>query len=248
MQKLEFKVNTDVYLGQMQRQLAASIADLRNTLRAIEDGSFAQRAVTPRPDTVVHFRLDSVVSPDNNAVAHACTSCFLTFVRSLITFIDRMVAVKRLLGQTIEIPPTISNAEELQQFVANHFEKTYEAVARDTGLSNPAKLTELGLSSDFAKKATLSYFGVRRCLEHHSGVPDRDINLWYFKPTILAGEEEITHVPYVTKEATQVSFDHVSKTCSAGSNIQLTEYDVEQVVFTIQSVIGPEIRKTVVAS
>ena len=247
MQNLEFKINPDVYLAQLHQQTAASLAELRNTLRALDDGSFAQRATTPRPNGIVSFRLDNTQAIDQDAVHRACASCFLGLVRALITFIDRVVAVKRSIGQSVQIPSTVSNLADLQTFLAHQLEETYTNVARDTKLSNPAKLRSLGIATDFVNNAALSYFSLRRCLEHHNGIPDKDIKLLYSKLTFFAGQEEITKVPFVAKEGANVTMklDDSERVLHAGDKVQLTEYDIEQIFFTIQFVVGPQIRETV---
>jgi hypothetical protein len=247
MQNLEFKINPDVYLAQMHQQTAASLAEVRNTLRALDDGSFAQRAATPRPEGIVSFRLDNTQAIDQDAVHRACASCFLGLVRALITFIDRMVAVKRRVGQSVQIPSTVSNLADLQTFLAHQLEETYTNVARDTKLSNPAKLGSLGIASDFVSNAALSYFSLRRCLEHHNGIPDRDIKLLYSKLTFFGGREEITKLPFVAKEGANVTMklDDSERVFHAGDKVQLAEHDIEQIFFTIQSVIGPQIRQTI---
>jgi len=247
MPNLEFKINPDVYLAQMHQQTTASLGELRNTLRALDDGSFAQRASLPRPQSVVSFQINQQHDVDEEAIHQACASCFLGLVRALITFIDRIVAVQRLLGQTIQIPGTITSLDELQTFLDNQLEETYTNVARDTRLTNPAKLNSLGIASDFVKNAALSYFSLRRALEHHNGISDKDIHLLYSKLTILAGKKEITQLPYFAEEGAQISMklDDSGRTFPMGDRVQLTEHDIEQIFFTIQSVIGPQIRQTV---
>lgn len=141
MPNIEIKINADVYLAEMHQQTAANLAEMRNTLRALDDGSFAQRASLPRPQSVVSFQINQPQDIDTEALHRACASCFLGLVRALITFIDRIVAVQRLLGQTIPIPATITGVAELQTFLDNEVEETYTNVARDTRLTNPAKLT-----------------------------------------------------------------------------------------------------------
>ncbi len=246
MQNLEFKINPDVYLAQMHQQTAAALAELRNTLRALDDGSFAQRAAAPRPEGVVSFRLDNPPA-DQDGVHRACASCFLGLVRALITFIDRMVAVKRIIGQSVQIPSTVLNLADLQTFLSNRLEETYTNVARDTRLTNPTKLSSLGIGSDFVKAAALSYFSLRRCLEHHNGIPDKDILLLYSKLMFSAGDEEITKLPFVAKEGANITMklDDSERVFHAGVKVELTEHDIEQIFFTIQSVVGPQIRQTV---
>jgi hypothetical protein len=246
-QNLEFKINPEVYLAQMLQQTAASLAELRNTLRALDDGSFAQRAATPRPDAIVSFRVDNPRAIDQDAVHRACSSCFLGLIRALITLMDRIVAVKRCIAQPITIPSAVSNIEDLQTFLANELEKTYTNVARDTRLTNPVKLRSLGIASDFINNVALSYFSLRRCLEHHNGIPDQDIHVLYSRLTFLAGDEEITKLPFVAKEGASVTLklDDSERVFVAGEEIQLTEQDIEQIFFTIQSVIGPQVRLAV---
>jgi hypothetical protein len=249
MQNLEVKLNPDVYLANLNQQVANSLAGLRNTLRSIDDGTFVNRASEPRPQSVVHFRIDNVHA-DQDSVHKACASAFLDIVRALITFIDRIVAVRRCVGKSFQVPDTVTNLVELQAFMEKQLEDTYSTVARDTKLTNPAKFKSLGVPSPAIEKAVLSYFALRRTIEHHNGVPEQDTGLWYWKSTIFCGQEEITAVPFVAKEAAQVSIkiETVERVFPAGQKIDLTESDIEQIFFTIQSVVGPEIRKTVFSS
>lgn len=103
------------------------------------------------------------------------------------------------------------------------------------------------MTSDSVRDAALSYFSLCRALEHHNGIPDNDIRLLYSKLTFMAGTEEITRVPYVAPEATQITMklEDSGRTFPAGGKIRLAEHDIEQIFFTIQSVIGPQIRQTV---
>jgi len=249
MQNLEVKINPDVYLAILNQHVANSLAGLRNTLRSIDDGSFVNRAASPRPQSVVNFRIDNVHT-DQDAVYKACASAFLDIVRGLITFIDRIVAVKHCIGKSFEVPSTVTTPAELQGFMEKQLEGTYSSVARDTKLTNPAKFKSLGISSPAIEKAGLSYFALRRALEHHNGITQEDVGLWYWKSSFFCGEEEVTAVPYVAKEGAQVSvkFETAERVFQAGQKIQLTESEIEQVFFTVQFIIGPEIRKTVFSS
>ena len=89
-------INPDVYFGRFQEALSGHMADLRNTLRTLEDGSFAKRANSPRPNAVIGIQLAPTGGHDTDrAKTAACTRCFLSLVRASTIYMDRMIAVQR---------------------------------------------------------------------------------------------------------------------------------------------------------
>lgn len=244
-------INPDGYIGQLQKALAGHMSDLRNTLRSIEDGSYAIRARVTRPNAVISFQLPPMGSHNTgDAAASACNGCFLDLVRELITYLDWMIAVQRLIQKKIVAPRAIHGMKEVQDFVGGQLKESYLCVARDASLTNPKKISEFSAIADLARKAALSYFAVRRCLEHRSGASSEELVLYTLKPLICVGGKEITTLPHAVDKGNAISvrMEEDTRTFVPGSIIRLTEADVEGVYFTIQHVIAPEVRRCLGAS
>lgn len=244
---LELKINLDTYLREFQQQLTTHLASLRATLRALEDGSFHEKVALQRSESVIHFQVGIDEGASLNLVGGACNRCFLDLTRALITYMDRMISIRRLKGTEVKFPPNIHSNEDLQSFVLAQFESHYRSVAADRRLTNPRKLQELSGLGTFEKQASLSYFELRRCLEHHGSVPSSDITIYFIRPVVLAGDVEITQLPYVAPENTGINLriDRPALQFLAGQKVQLKESDAENISMTLQMLIGPEIRRVV---
>jgi len=244
---LELKINLDTYLREFQQQLTTHLASLRATLRALEDGSFHEKAALQRSESVIHFQLGMDDSANLNMVGDACNRCFLDLTRALITYMDRMISIRRLKGTRVTFPSNVQSNEDLQSFVLSQFESHYRSVASDRSLTNPRKVDALSELGPFEKQASLSYFELRRCLEHHGAVPSSDITIYFIRPVVLAGDVEITQLPYVAPEniAINLRIDRPSILFAAGQKVLLKEADVENISMTLQMLIGPEVRRIV---
>ena len=244
-QRFSVTINPNTYVAELEAIIASNVAGLRNALRALEDGSFVSRASMPRPDAILHFVIQPPADQAADAVATACNRCFLDLVRALINYIDRMVAIQRCTKEPITLQVGIQSGDGLLRFMREHLESAYQKVARDTQLSNPKKLEEFHGLADFPKKAALSYFTLRRCLEHHGAVPLEDFSLHVMTHTILAGDQEITHMPFQAEAGTQIKLrtEPHSIVLARGQRVALSEADIEKVFFTIQFFVAPEIRR-----
>jgi len=169
-------------LGAFQRDVSESQIRLRSVLRALEDGSFHRGAQTGRPGAILQFQFASSDIPAASAASAACNDCFLSFTRALVELIDRLLAIRRLVATPLVVPAHVKSHTELDAHVGNLIEEEYQKVARDQSLSNPAKVAQFERLDTFEKEATLSYFTLRRCLEHHGGVPKEDLTITYYRP------------------------------------------------------------------
>ena len=86
------------------------------------------------------------------AVAQLCNRCFVSVVGELVTYLDRMIAFKRLRSRQLSVPAGVSTRDEVLQLIQRLLDEEYAAVARDTRLSNPKKLAEFpGIVCHFSK-------------------------------------------------------------------------------------------------
>lgn len=243
---LQINVNPQVYLAHLIDSLGGHISDLRNTLRTIEDESFSSRAKQRGPNMIVHIQASEAALEKNDATQRAIDNCFLAMTRSLITFLDRIIAMKNAIAQPIRnIPADVAN-NSLASLVEEHLEKCYRKVAEDTSLTNPKKVEMLTGLPDWIRDLVWSMFAVRRALEHHSGVAKTDIHLSLRRTIFTIGDEELKNLPMELKEGGTLSIRIVEAEIHLPANtpIRLSDIDLEYLFFTLQSIVGPKILHT----
>ena len=167
----------------------------------------------------------------------------------MISFIDRMIAASEASFNTIEIPvdrPLKSEAEILDYVSQKLSELLEEAISKvivDVSLTNPKKLAKFASLSSFSKQACLSYFALRRCVEHHNSVPLNNIRLLFRRLIVYVAGKELVQLPHIVEAGGQVSVqlkDHY-KDFEKGKPVELSEDELEQIVLSIKAVIAPEI-------
>lgn len=243
---LQINVNPQVYLAQLVDALGGHISDLRNTLRTIEDESFSARAKQQGPNMIVHIQASEKALGKDDATQRAVDNCFLAMMRSLITFVDRVLAMKNAIAQPIRnIPAEVAN-NNLASFVEEHLENCYRKVAENTSLTNPKKVEMLTGLPDWIRDSVRAMFAVRRALEHHSGVAKADIRLSLRRTIFTIGDEELKNVPMEFKDGGTLSIRIVEAEIHLPANtpIRLSDIDLEYLFFTLQSMIGPKILHT----
>lgn len=252
-QSYQVVITPTKWRAELQAAFNTQIAELRHTLRSIEDGSFLSKADQLRPGAVMQFRVDCAISSASDtasARAGACNKCFHVLVKALITYLDRMIALMHCVGDA-PVPPNLSTAQEIVDLTNKRLEDAYREVSSDSRLTNPKKLERFIGLPIFPKAAMLSYFQIRRHLEHHSGIPNQNCSLHLMTPTVFAGDHEITSLPYITPSggsAIKICIEQTEKNFHGGAAIALTEEDIESIYFTVNNCIIPEIERTLTGS
>jgi hypothetical protein len=237
-------------LAGLQGDIGVHQARLRALLRSLEDGSFDDKARQPRPGAVLQFQFGPMLLPPEASAVSACNDCFLGFTRSLVEFIDRLLAMRKIAATTLTIPAHVKSHADLDAYVGGLLEVAYQDVARNTGLSNPAKVGQFARLDAFEREATLSYFSVRRSLEHHAGIPQDDITVTYYRPYLQAGTAEITRLgePLPPNTGIALTAEVPRHRFAKGVKIALSEGEIEHIGFTIQHVIGPSFTSATIDS
>lgn len=243
---IEAKINPDVYIVELQHAVATHLAEARTALAAMDDGSFPDRANTSRSGGVIAMQIPAHVAGSVGS-RDICNHAFLGMARALGKYVDRMVAVRRVLrqGQAQALPPGIGTPQELAAAFDSLLEDAYLTVARDRQLGYPAKIADFEGITDEARDAAISIFTLRRYLEHHSGIPEKPAYLAYTRIRVFVAGQEMTKTPFApeTAGAVTVKSNHERKAFPAGVPITITEQDLEHLMPTINSLIAGEIRR-----
>jgi len=234
--KWSIEINPAGCFNQLIRLIHGHVADLRNVLRAIDDGTFADRARMPAPNAVMQFQVMDAATSAADAARRATIACFKSMISEFISFLDRMIATRRLIDRSaVIVERPLNGEEEIKLYLQQVMQQTYLKVARDRALTNPAKLKELKVSSKLSSIAN-SFFVLRRCVEHHGGVPDTDIRLEYKRVRLSIQGAEIPSLPQVVGagETIEVTVVDERKTLPAGQTASLSENDIVHIALTIQ--------------
>jgi hypothetical protein len=231
------------WCNQLALELDSAMADLAQTMTAIQDGTYWNSANTQRFGLVTLQFGDQGIT--ERAIERACETCFRAVISSFISFLDKLIASQLVIEEGIVLDRSLA-IEEIQEYVNRRFAKKIAVVARDTRLTNPKKLARFVGLSESSRETAIGYFDLRRCLEHHQGIPIEDIRVitWRLKFLTTDGEEiKALHAPLPKGQGLAVGSVRESKIFPAGSKIVLTPEEVHGIVFTLRMVLAPEIFK-----
>lgn len=239
---IRLEISADPQLASFRNALALQLADLKNTLRSVEDGSFETRADAPRPGALIHISITQ--GPKANALARvkATRGAFLGMIRSFIDYLNWMIALRRIAKTELPVPNGKHTRESILEFVESELRRHYHEVARDTRQSNPKKLGEFPHLSPPVIETAKSFFALRRCLEHHGGVPEDDLPVQLLRQAVLVGGREISQLPvFVDNERVGIKIGRFQHVFPAKRPIALSEEELERIYFTLDLYLGPQV-------
>lgn len=231
----QIKVDLSFFKLAMNAAIDGHVADLKETLRAIEDGSYESRANAKRPDAVIHFTTSDRARSIEGAAQRSMRKCFKAIGTELVTFLDSMVGTRRLLVNGIpSAGRPLYGEEQIREYVQFAVDAEIAKVARDRSLTNPAKIDELGIPSAAAERLK-EFIALRNCLEHHRGVPKAGLTIRLDALTLRLGDRVVESLPMEGREGEglTVGIDQRTLTFPKGHPVQLSEADIEQTLFTV---------------
>ncbi|MBI1895903.1 MAG: hypothetical protein HYZ57_12420 [Acidobacteria bacterium] len=89
----------------------------------------------------------------------------------------------------------------------------------------------------------MEYFELRRALEHHQDVPEKELVVHVHRMALVVDNVEITALPYnINKGQTLgVRISREERRYSPGVKITLSPQDAHDLEFTMRNVLAPEI-------
>jgi hypothetical protein len=230
------------WLNQLFAEIDGALADLAHTMKAVADGSYVEKASSQQFGVMRVEFSDANIA--NRAVDRACETCFRSMMASFISFLDKLIASQLILEEGINIDRDLT-LEELSDYLKTYVAGKIAEVARDRKITNPKKLARFDGLSDLARQTALEYFALRRCLEHHQGIPTEEIRLFTWQPKPYVDDVEITELPaLVTQGQTiQVKFVWNEKIFQPGCRVILVPEDLHAIAVTLRLGLASEIFK-----
>lgn len=245
MKSARLTINIDNYYNQLVAEIDSCIANLQNTLRSLEDGSYETRAMQPNPNSVIEFALKNTKDPTAIRKKELNNS-FKAIVSTFLDFLDNMIAVTNTIDEGIRITKSLSGVDQIQDYVKEHLKVAIQKVAKDRKLNSIDKIDKFQGLSEFSKESAIGYVSLRNSIEHHKGIANRCIELKFKRFKMFADGDEITSLPLVVPAGGEiyVRFGVESRCIIKGQEIEFEEQELTDIALTIKLNIAPEIQKS----
>jgi hypothetical protein len=229
------------WLGEFQREADAALADLMQICQAAQQNAYASEEAHKMG--IVTVVLPNMDTAEATAPSRAARTCFLTSIGKFVSFLDRLIASQHLMKEGVKITRNLEGEEQIKAYLDEYMKGKIGQVARDQKLSNPKKIDAFTVLPPLLRDAALEYFQLRRALEHHQDIPDRDLNVPITRIGFFADDQEITQVPHIVHGGQRMDARVMteSSTFKAGEKIVLTPEDVYGIIVMFRLNIAPEI-------
>jgi len=229
------------WLGQMQQEMDGCLADLAQVCIASERKNYADNLAALQFG-VTRLILENPEKLEENATERAARTCFLSAVGKFISFLDKLIASQRISKEGIPINRNLS-LDEVQGYVREYVAERIGQVAKDNSLTNPKKIACFAGANADVRDTALEYFALRRTLEHHQDVPERELIVKVYRMALVVDDVEITALPYTIEKggALGIRMPREERRYPPGARITLSPQDAHDLVFSMRNVLAPDI-------
>jgi hypothetical protein len=157
-------------------------------------------------------------------------------VGELLTFMDSVIAVQRIKAAGIPINRPLHAEQEIVDYATEYLAVTQQGVAIDKSLSAPMKIGLCGLTGESELEAN-AYVQLRNAIEHHGGVPAKDIILTLKALQLITTSGSIITGPMTLEagEGIAMRLDIHKKICPKGVKVTLTPDEMKRATFTVET-------------
>lgn len=231
------------WLCELNTQLDGALADLAHMMQSVQSGTYARDANGQSFGLVQANFVPNATHLATRALERAAVTCFRSAIASFISFLDRLIAFQDLANEKLVVDRDITNLDDLYAYLNSKVNRRIGIVVSDTTLSNPKKLARFPGLSEVSKRAVLSYFALRRCIEHHQFVPQDDIQVSVWSYKLFVDDVEILQLPAHCTEGQTVEYRVFgeARMFPKGSKVTLDPQDVHSIIVALRGSIAPEI-------
>jgi len=234
--RLNLKVDFNGYINSLNSEIDSHFVSLKTTLKSIENISYLDHQTTG--NTMVRM----IISKPNPELfkKQEINKSFKEIICSLQDFMDKLIAVSKISKEQIIIKKSITDDEELRQFLFEVENSFIQKISKDKSLTSPKKLELFKLGDIELNKIIKNYFEIRNSLEHHKGIADREMILTCRKVIICVQDKEVELIPFDVEggESITMKSKDVSRNIPINSQIEITETEIEETLTTIKVFIA----------
>lgn len=238
----DYTIDLTGWLGDVQRDLDACLADLAQVCSAAEQRTYADNLAAHRFG-VSRLVLNHAPQLAENASERAARTCFIQAIGKFIGFLDKLIASRRAIETGITITRNIVGHEDLEAYMIEYMDAQIALVARDQALSNPKKIDFFNGLDPTIRTMTLQYFQLRRTMEHHQDTPTAELTYSIRRLALFVENKEVKELPYAVEPGQRVEMRALTeeRKYPAGVKIVLSPEDAYDLVFSMRHFIVPEV-------
>ena len=243
-QAIQIRISYDPFTMKLYSELDTHLASLRNVLSPLNNKTYTQTGSQSVTGGFLGLSLPEGGGAEENVRRQEILKTFVSMVRSFINFMDALVGIKTVVGEQTKLPKSIKTIKQLQEYMDISLKENIHKVAINKSLTNTKKLDMLPrLSSDY-DLALRGYFDIRNAIEHHKSVASRDMAFSRQHQELFTDKGvQLTNLPMILEGPSTISvkFDWITNVFKKGSEITLSESDLEDFIMTLRLRIIPEL-------
>jgi hypothetical protein len=229
-------------LNTLQREIDGALGDLIQVCSAAAKQRLYEEQIENFRFGLMRLNLEKAEQLGEEAPERAARTCYLNVIGKYITFLDKMIAAQRITKDGIVMDRTIT-VDELSAFIIGYVDAKVAEVSKDRKLTNPKKIGNFPKASDYALNTSLAYFELRRGLEHHGDLLEKDLIIPVQRVAIFIDNEEVKTLPCPLNKGQAVGVKLVGeeRRYAQGKAVVLSPQDAHDLAFTIRAVLAPEV-------
>lgn len=231
-------IDIGLWLAEFQRDTDALLSDMFQLCSAAQERRYSG-------DTVHSAGIVGVIIPGAEALGEtapqrAARNAFTQAMSKFSGFLDRLIATQRIAKDGIPIRRDLHGEEELFAYVKEFVDELVVTVAREGSLNLPKKLECFPGVDQGIKDMALSYSALRNALEHHHGLPKRDLTVVVRRIIPMVEGQEVTAFPVLVQAGGTIGARIVSleKRFPANQKVLLEPQDGHELMFTLRHIIA----------
>ncbi len=227
------------WFGDFQRELDALLTDMFQLRAAAQEQRYSG-GIVHQAVGLMGIMIPNAETLGETAPQRAARNAFIGAMSKFSTFLDRLIASRRLAKDAITITRDLQGEAELLAYVNEVMEEAVAAVARDPSLNVPKKLDHFAGIDPAIKDMALSYNALRSALEHHHDLPKRELKVTVRRIIPLVGDQEITALPVLVRAGGTLGIRpiNVEKVFPADQKVVLEPQDAYDLLFTLRHIIA----------
>ena len=252
MKSIAVSLNLSLYRKELDDSIDKRLSSLRNVLRSLEDESFGIKAQKINPSKVLHLQLaNNNIDPSEHA-SEEILNAFNSIMRSFVDFLDKLIAARDVLAKTKNLKATrpLKGIKEIldysKEYLDNLIKQAIAKVAADSSLNNTSKISKFNGLSEKAKRCALGFFTLRRSIEHHKSIANKDFTLFFCRMNISVNGIGITKMPFKVNGGEQVQMEFgqvIELRFKKGEKVRISEEILENIILTLKLIIVNEIMR-----
>jgi len=235
-------LNPEQFLNIFIDCAARRLHDMRVVLRALDEPTYVSLANSQRPGAIIDLRVSETVKTDGVAERQT-RDCFSGIFEDFMSFVDKLIAIQIIKTEGgIFITRPLIGEENIQQYIEQYVTEKIRLIEQNNSLTVPAKIAKFPITDD-VKKIISAFNQVRIAIRHHQGIAKQDIALTFHVLKVVIGGKDIASLPAMAEAGDNISIraDVRIKNFKKGEVIALNEEDVEEMIFSLQTVVSPSL-------